>query len=96
MKVLMSMAVAAAILGGAALVTGPANAADVTVAVGQAPVVAFGYNDGYWDREHKWHDWRNHEEMSRWQTENHDHFYEKKHVELPNGGWREERYWESR
>lgn len=94
MKAVMSIALAAALLGGASLATAPAQAADVTVTVGQAPVVAFGYNDGYWDREHRWHAWRNREEMARWREANREHFYDRRHDREHDMGWRSERWWE--
>ena len=95
MKAIMSMAVAAALLGGASLMGGsPAQAADVHVAAGPAPVIAFGYNDGYWDREHRWHNWRNRAEMARWREANREHFFARRHDREHDQGWRNERWWE--
>jgi hypothetical protein len=91
-------ALVALALGGGALVAGsPVMAADnVTVAVSPGGI-AFGYNDGYWDRGHNWHDWKNREEAARFQQENRDHYYEYKHDRDRDGGWRDsERYWERR
>ena len=95
MKGIFSVAIAAGLLAGAAFTTAPAQAADVRVTVGQGPVVAYGYNDGYWDREHRWHHWRNHEEMVRWREANREHFFERKHNAERNMGWRNERWWET-
>jgi hypothetical protein len=95
MKRIFSVAVAAAILAGGALAT--AKAADVTVAVGPgAPAIAFGYNDGYWDREHNWHQWRNREEAAKWRQANRTHYYDRKHDAERDQGWRGERWWEHR
>jgi hypothetical protein len=98
MRGIFSVAIAAAILAGGSLVTGtPAKAADVTVAVGPgAPAIAFGYNDGYWDREHAWHQWRDRDEAARWREANREHFYERKHDAERDMGWRNERWWERR
>lgn len=83
-------------LGGGSVVAGaagaPAMAADVTVAV---PGIAFGYNDGYWDRERNFHEWRDRQEADRFRAENRDHYYERKHDEEKDHGWREsDRYWD--
>ena len=78
-------------LGGAVL---PAQAADVTVAVGP-PGIAFGYSDGYWDRTHNWHQWRDAQEAARWREQNREHYYARRHDAERDLGWREaDRYWE--
>ncbi len=56
--------VALALAGGSFIASHPALADNVTVAVGPAGGVAFGYSDGYWDRGHQWHAWRNADEAS--------------------------------
>lgn len=95
MKGIFSVAMAAAILAGSALVT--AKAADVTVAVGPgAPAIAFGYNDGYWDRTHNWHQWRDREEAAKWRETNREHYYDRKHDAEKDMGWRQETWWEHR
>jgi hypothetical protein len=93
----MSRRVTLSILG-AALVAGslmagvPAVAADVAIAIGG---IAFGYNDGYWDREHHWHAWQNREEAEHWRAENREHYYARNHDRDKDQGWREkERYWD--
>jgi hypothetical protein len=84
----------AALIAGSLMVGVPAIAADVTVGVGPGGI-AFGYNDGYWDRDHKWHAWRNHEERAHWQAENREHYYEQRHDHDHDKGWREsDRYWD--
>ena len=57
------------LLGGAFAVGQPAMADNVTVAVGPGGGIAFGYNDGYWDRAHNWHAWRNAEESAAWRRD---------------------------
>jgi hypothetical protein len=55
--------------------------------------VAFGYNDGYWDRAHAWHAWPNVNAASDYRTHYTEHYYDRRHDELPGGGWREEHWW---
>ncbi len=86
--------IALAVSGGSLALSVPAMAADVVV-VEPAGGIAFGFNDGYWDRGHTWHTWRNQEEMTTYRTTNHEHYYEYKHDRDPDGGWHEkERYWD--
>jgi hypothetical protein len=68
---------------------------NVTVAVSPGGV-AFGYSDGYWDRDHHWHAWRNHEEAARFQAENRAHYYNYKHDRDKDHGWHNDRYWDHR
>jgi hypothetical protein len=82
-----------ALAGGAFAVTQPGHAQNVSVAVGPAGGIAFGYSDGYWDRGHAWHPWRNAEEAAAWRAENRAHYFEWRHDRDPGMGWREERWW---
>ena len=85
---------AGSLLAGSLLAGAPAQAADVQVGVA-LPGIAFGYSDGYWDRERHWHAWRNHEEMERWRAENREHFHEWHHDRDHDHGWHEgNRYWD--
>lgn len=83
------------LLGGAAIVGQPAMADNVSVAIGPGGGVAFGYEDGYWDRAHSWHAWRNAEEAAAWRRENAAHYYAWRHDRDHDMGWREERWWEN-
>ncbi len=89
----------AAVVGGSLLmgVTGvPAQAADVTVGVGHGGI-AFGYQDGYWDRTRNWHAWQNAQEHERYREANRDHYYAWHHERDGDKGWRDhDRYWERR
>lgn len=78
-----------------AFAVAPAVAADnVTISAGPGGF-AFGYTDGYWDRDRKWHEWRNREEAEHFRAENREHYYERKHDREREGGWRDsDRYWE--
>jgi len=89
---------ALSLLGGGALVVGlptvPAHADNVTIGVGPGGI-AFGYQDGYWDRDHRWHDWRDREEAERWRAENREHYYDWRHDRDRDQGWREtDHYWD--
>jgi hypothetical protein len=87
--------VAVALAGGSLAATAPAEAAEnVTIAAGPGGI-AFGYSDGYWDRDHHWHKWRNREEAAHWREENREHYFDRRHDRDHDQGWREgDRYWE--
>ena len=88
--------IAGSLLAGPLFAGAPAQAADVSVGVA-LPGIAFGYTDGYWDRDRQWHAWRNHEEMERWRAANHEHYYAWKHDherEREHGWHDSDRYWD--
>lgn len=88
--------VALALTGGALLSTGEAMADNVTVGV-SSNGIAFGYSDGYWDREQKWHNWRNEQEAARWRRGNREHYFDRKHNDEHDEGWRDhDRWWQHR
>jgi len=61
--------------------------------------VAFGYNDGYWDRDHRWHRWRNVEERRRYRAAYREHYYDWRHDRYRDHdhGWRDrDRWWDHR
>jgi hypothetical protein len=60
--------------------------------------VAFGYSDGYWDREHHWHTWANSQDAARFRSSDNSHYYNRRHDEDPrNQGWNDnDRYWDHR
>jgi hypothetical protein len=96
----MRIIVATALIGlslatASAVATNQALAADnVTVGIGNGGI-AFGYNDGYWDRGHQWHNWESKEAADRFRAENKAHYYDRKHDGDPAAGWRDsDRYWE--
>ena len=87
---------ALALAGGAFAIAPPASADHVTVGI-SVPTIAFGYSDGYWDRERHWHRWRNHEEAEHFRAENREHYYEWKHNRDHDRdlGWRDsDRWWD--
>ncbi len=75
------------------LATNSAQADSAVISIGPGPGIAYGYNDGYWDRDHKWHDWRDREEAEKWRAENRDHFYAWNHDRDRDMGWRESDHW---
>jgi hypothetical protein len=91
LKTMKFALVALALAGGAMTAAIPAKA-EVTVAVDPGGV-AFGYEDGYWDRGRAWHTWPSHEAAVQYQTANHDHYYGYKHDRDPDKGWRENDTW---
>jgi hypothetical protein len=50
--------------------------------------VAFGYQDGYWDRAHQWHPWRNEQEMRDYRGAPGNQFYDYRHDRDSDQGWR--------
>ena len=78
-KILTGAVVALGVVG-ATLATLPAHAQGVVGIHLDVGTVAFGYRDGYWDRGHHWHHWRNygearsyrHAQGSQYNNWNHD------------------------
>jgi hypothetical protein len=92
LKTMKFALVALALASGSMTVAIPAKA-DVTVSIDPGSV-AFGYEDGYWDRSHGWHAWPNHDAAVQYQTVNHDHYFGFKHDRDPDQGWRDhDTYW---
>ena len=71
----------------------PAKAAvDFSISLGNA---AFGYSDGYWDRDHHWHTWRNRDEANWYRDHYKEHYVAQKHSHDRDKGWHEsDRYWD--
>ncbi len=49
--------------------------------------VAFGYQDGYWDRGRHWHNWRNEDEMRNYRNSSGNKYYDWRHDRDPDNGW---------
>ena len=78
-------ALAAALLAAGALT--PSGTAHAAVSVQfDAGSVAFGYSDGYWDRDHHWHRWPSTAVRNDWRTHNHPHYYAHNHTHDHGGG----------
>lgn len=70
----------------------PAARADVSVTFNPG-VVAYGYQDGYWDRDHAWHTWSNDRDRDDWRGKYAEHYYDRAHTAAPDNGWRRDSWW---
>jgi len=85
-------ALVAALLAAATLT--PLTRAHAAVSVQfDAGNVAFGYSDGYWDRDHHWHRWPSAAERNGWREHNRGHYYMHAHTHDRGAGWRENDHW---
>ncbi len=50
--------------------------------------VRFGYADGYWDNDHRWHAWPSAREARDFHRRFRDRIYGYRHTRYPNEGWR--------
>jgi hypothetical protein len=85
-----------ALAGAPIVATAPAFAAvDFSISLGNA---AFGYSDGYWDRDHHFHAWRNAEEQRYFREHYGEHYVASRHDadrKDRDQGWHEtNRWWE--
>ena len=49
--------------------------------------VAFAYRDGYWDRDHRWHAWRDRDDWHRFHDAHPDQFHDWNHDRDRDMGW---------
>jgi hypothetical protein len=49
--------------------------------------VAFGFNDGYWDNNHRWHHWRNQRDHRNYRDQNRNNYHEWRHDRDSDNGW---------
>ena len=92
---LKTVVLAVALLAGTAG-AGVAYADGVTVSVDFGNV-AFAYADGYWDRDHHWHAWRDAREAAEFRREHRDHYYAWHHDRDHDHGWHDaDRWWDKR
>jgi hypothetical protein len=49
--------------------------------------VQFGYRDGYWDHQHRWHNWQHPEDRRRYRTEHRSDYHHWDHTRDRNQGW---------
>ena len=67
---------------------------NVTISVNPGGI-AFGYSDGYWDRDHHWHRWSNQADAEWYREHYRDHYYARRHDRARDHGWREaDRWWD--
>lgn len=91
---LLVIAIAATLSAGGLSAASPARAADVSVQFNSGNV-AFGFTDGYWDRDKAWHPWPNTAARTDWRTHNKAHYSARRHDRSPGWGWNDDnRYWE--
>jgi hypothetical protein len=70
--------------------------ADVHISIDPG-AVAFGYRDGYWDRERHWHGWAHRRDHDWYRDHYRDHYYDRRHDAERDHGWREaDRWWDRR
>lgn len=51
--------------------------------------VRFGYADGYWDQDHRWHAWPSARESREFHRRYQERIYGYRHTRYPNDGWRD-------
>jgi hypothetical protein len=93
MRTTVKIALVAIALAGTPLMTSRPAAAEVSISVNPGGI-AFGYADGYWDRDHHWHAWRNKTDAQWYRDHYHDHYYAYRHDRDHGDGWRDERWWD--
>jgi hypothetical protein len=81
-------------LAGAALTFAvPASADDVGIHIGDVGIglnvgdVASGYQNGYRDQKHHWHQWRNDQEMRDYRNAHGSQYDDYRHDRDPDQGW---------
>ncbi len=98
MSIALKGAIFALGIAGAFAIAGPASAADAGIGVHIGGIgvgvgvglgdVAYGYRDGYWDNDHRWHNWRDAREMNEYRNRSGNHYYDYRHDRDPDQGWR--------
>jgi hypothetical protein len=83
---LKGAAVALALVGATLATAGTANAANVGISFNVGDV-AFGYQDGYWDRSHHWHHWRNQSQARSYRTSSGSQYHSWNHDRDADHGW---------
>jgi hypothetical protein len=96
-KSLNGAILALGLTGASFAIAGPASADGIGVGVHVGGVgigvgiglgdVAFGYQDGYWDRGHHWHHWRNNQQMRDYKGAPGNHYNDYRHDRDPDHGW---------
>lgn len=96
MKRTIEVALVALALVGAPLATvAPAAARDEVKISVNPDTIAYGYSDGYWDRHHHWHRWRNRQEAEWYRTHYKEHYDGRRHDQVEGKGWHSaDRWWD--
>lgn len=87
-KALNGVIVALSVVGGMLVTQAPANAQGVGISL-DVGNVAFGYQDGYWDRGHHWHRWRNRDEANYYRNAQGNQYNDWRHDRDGNQGWQD-------
>jgi len=98
---LKGAAIALALAGTMLVAAGTANAAGITFTTndrgrdhGSTGIsisfgdVAYGYQDGYWDNGHRWHNWRNRHDRDNYRGQHGDNYRNGNHGRYSGQGWR--------
>lgn len=87
MKTVLAAAIFAATIGATALGTTPASADRLYLSFSSGDV-AFAYRDGWWDRDHRWHHWRDRDEWREYRVRHYPYYSDWDH-DRDGDGWRE-------
>ncbi len=49
--------------------------------------VAYGYRDGYWDHQHRWHNWQHRDDAGRYRSAPNNQYHDWDHTREPDQGW---------
>ncbi len=85
-KLLTGAIIVAGLAGATIAVPSTASAAGVGISFNLGNV-AFGYQDGYWDRSHHWHKWRNRNEARNYRAAPSNQYHDWKHDRNSDRGW---------
>ena len=85
-KLLLSTAIVLGLTGATFAVPGTADAQGFAISFNSGNV-AFGYQDGYWDRDHRWHHWRNQREARRYRAAYSSRYHHWRHDRDSDQGW---------
>jgi hypothetical protein len=92
-RIIEAVFVTAAVALAVPVLTPQAARADVTVTFNPG-IVAYGYQDGYWDRDHAWHAWPNDDAVKAYRERNAEHYYDRRHDADHDMGWRGDNWWD--
>jgi len=74
------------LVAGASLTTATTASARAVVAF-DFGTVAFGYHDGYWDRDHHWHHWRHRHDADFYRNSPNNQYHDWGHNRDHDHGW---------
>ncbi len=88
MKSLFKVALCASAVAGAAFAIPTAASARSSVGIYlNTGSVAFAYRDGWWDKDHHFHHWKNRAEMRWYEKHHHDAYHDWNHDRDSDNGW---------